>query len=137
MDLEQFSVLFVIFFFIAAEIRRILIGRSGVIEEFLDSGPMAAFLPVLQVRVRMANGASILCKLNGCSACIGRLEKGDRVRVVKTKDGHCLDLPWIDSRKRKKAFLGRNNADSSCCYQGYGFQSNEPYPHPIKERPAD
>ncbi len=137
MELEQLSVMFVILFFIAAEIRRILIGRSGVIEEFLDSGPMAAFLPVLQVRVRMANGATVVGKLNGCAACIGRLQEGDKVRVVETREGICLDLPWVERSKRKKGFLRRNNADSPCCYPGYGFQSNEPYPHPIKERPTD
>jgi hypothetical protein len=107
MDLEHYTILFVILFFVAAEIRRVAQGASGFIEEFVDIGPMAVFMPVLRIKVRLGNSELIEARLNGCAACMGRLEKGDRVRISKTSDGYIADLPWIAGKRKTGSPPGR------------------------------
>jgi hypothetical protein len=115
MDIEQISILFVIVFFAAAEIRRALISETGVIEGFLDSGPLALFMPVLMVKVRLNNGDLVKANLNGCAACLGRLQEGDSVRVTRTNEGYCVDLPWTAKRNRWPGFVNPSERESGQC----------------------
>lgn len=104
MTIEQVTVVFVIGVFVAAEIYRAKRGLKGVIVAVDSSslGPVA--LPVMTVRVRLESGDEVTAGLNCCTACLGRLQVGDWVRVADSRDGYVIDLPWFRGRK-----CGANN----------------------------
>jgi len=95
MTIESATVLFLVILFGAAEIHRFRRGKRGVITAVDESGLAQAMLPVFQVRVRLDHGPEVTAALNGCTACLGRLQIGDEVRVCDSKDGFVIDLPWF------------------------------------------
>ncbi len=99
MNLEHVTLLFLVCVFVGAEIFRARRGLRGVIVSADDCciGPMA--LPVMAVRVRLERGDEVTAKMNCCTACLGRLNVGDEVRVSDSRDGYVIDLPWFQ-RKR-------------------------------------
>ncbi len=70
-----------------------------------DDGLGLLLSPVVTVRVRLRDGEEITAGLNCCTACLGRLEIGDEVRVSDSSDGYVVDLPWFRSRCSETARL--------------------------------
>jgi len=98
MTLEQITIAFLIAVFVAAEIYRMRRGMRGVIVGVSDSADTFGVLPVMSVRVRLNSGREVEASLNACTACLGRLQVGDEVRVADTRDGWTVDLPWFRGR---------------------------------------
>ncbi len=92
MNLEYATTLILFVFFVAAEIYRLKRGRPGVIVSMSDS---EISLPVSTVTVRLRAGKVVTAQLNCCTACLGRLEVGDEVRVGASREGYVVDLPWF------------------------------------------
>jgi len=101
MNLEHATTLILIVFFAAAEIYRLKRGLRGVLVSVNDPG---IFLPVTSVKVRLRTGGEVTAQLNCCTACLGRLQIGDEVRVAASREGYVVDLPWF--RRRKCADTG-------------------------------
>ena len=95
--IEYATVIFLILFFVAAEIYRSTRGVRGVIASVKDIGIDPILLPVTPVNVMLENGEEITANVNCCTACLGRLQVGDRVRVSRSKEGYVVDLPWIQN----------------------------------------
>ncbi len=81
--------------------------RRGLIVGVRDPGLPLAVAPVLEVRVRFKDGTEIDATLNLCTACMGRLNVGDEVRVSGTGEGWIVDLPW--RRKSRSCCSGIGN----------------------------
>lgn len=96
--LEQATILFLVIVFIAAEISRVRRGRRGLIVAVNEPGIPLAAMPVLSVQVRLEDGREVSASLMSCTACLGRFQVGDEVRVADTRDGWVVDLPWFRSR---------------------------------------
>lgn len=94
MSLETATLLFLIVAFVAAELHRVRRGRRGIIVGADDSGLGHLLLPVVTVKVRLEDGRNIDAELNCCTACLGRLQLGDEVRVLDSRNGYVVDLPW-------------------------------------------
>jgi len=94
MSLETATLLFLIVAFVAAELHRVRRGRRGIIVGSDDAGLGHLLLPVVTVKVRLEDGKEIDAELNCCTACLGRLQLGDEVRVLDSRDGYVVDLPW-------------------------------------------
>jgi hypothetical protein len=98
MDIEQATIVFLVLVFAAAEIFRFMRGRRGVIVCEEDSGFDGIALPVTTVRVKLESGDEVTAFMNCCTACLGRLKVGDEVRVLNSRDGYVVDLPWFNRR---------------------------------------
>lgn len=96
MTLEHLTLAFLLLFFAAAEIYRIVHGKRGVIVSVEDSSVSALVLPVTAVRVRLGDGREVSAQLNCCTACLGRLKVGDQVRVTNSRSGYVVELPWLN-----------------------------------------
>ena len=96
--IEYATVIFLIVFFIAAEIYRSTRGVRGVIASVKDVGIDPILLPITPVNVRLENGEEVTANVNCCTACLGRLQIGDQVRVSRSKEGYVVDLPWIQNK---------------------------------------
>lgn len=96
MNLEYATTLILFVLFVAAEIYRLKRGRPGVIVSMNDS---EIPLPVSTVTVRLRAGDVVTAQLNCCTACLGRLEVGDEVRVGASREGYVVDLPWFGRRQ--------------------------------------
>lgn len=94
MSLETATFLFLVAAFVAAEIYRMKRGLRGIIIAAHDEGFGHLLLPVMTVKVKLQGGDEIDARLNCCTACLGRLQVGDEVRVVDSRDGYVIDLPW-------------------------------------------
>jgi hypothetical protein len=106
MTLEGITIAFVVAVFVLAEARRVLKGDRGIITGCCDTDiPMAASCSCT-VTVRMSDGREVAAKLDGCTACMGRLSVGDEVRVSTTSDGHVVTLPWFRSRPLSRKSTG-------------------------------
>lgn len=99
MSLEHVTLLFLVGIFVSAEIFRARRGMRGVIVSADDSsiGPVA--LPVMTVKVKLDRGDEVTASLNCCTACLGRLNVGDQVRVADSRDGYVIDLPWFQRKQ--------------------------------------
>lgn len=95
--LEYLTLLFLVALFVAAEVYRIRGGRRGILVAADDPFDSPAPLPVTRVRVMLDDNREVAASLNCCTACIGRLNVGDEVRVAETKDGWVVDLAWFRS----------------------------------------
>lgn len=95
--LEYLTLLFLVALFVAAEVYRMRSGRRGVLLAADDPIDSPAPLPVTHVRVMLDDNSEVAASLNCCTACIGRLNVGDEVRVAETKDGWVVDLAWFRS----------------------------------------
>ena len=93
--LEQATLVFLIMMFAAAEIFRARRALRGVIVAVEDNRFCPAPMPIIHVRVRLRDGEEVTAALNCCTACLGRFNVGDEVRVANTKDGYVVDLPWF------------------------------------------
>ncbi len=102
MSLETLTIIFLVAVFVAAEIWRILRGQRGVIVSTVDDGLGFAFLGMGRVNVRLENGEQVAASVNCCTACLGRLDIGDQVRVTSSKEGYVVDLPWVRRRVCKE-----------------------------------
>lgn len=96
--LEQVTLIFLVMVFAVAEIYRAGRARRGVIVALQEDIFSVAVMPVIHVRVRLNGGEEVAAALNCCTACLGRLNVGDRVRVANTRDGYVVDLPWFRRR---------------------------------------
>jgi hypothetical protein len=104
MDIETITTIFLIAVFVSTEVFRIITGRKGTIVALkTDETPLLLFNPNVVVRLR--SGEEISAGVDCCTACLGKLKTGDRVKVVKSKNGYQVNLPWIVSRD---------------CHQGFG-----------------
>jgi hypothetical protein len=99
MNLEYLTLLFLVSVFVVAEVYRAARSLRGVIVSADDCslGPIA--LPVMTVRVRLESGKEVSAKLNCCTACLGRLDVGDEVRIADSRDGYVIDLPWFRKKR--------------------------------------
>lgn len=95
MSLEHITLAFLVVFFIAVEIWRIWRGRHGVIVAVSDDSDFPIPLPVTSVQVRLEDGTEVKANMNCCTACLGRLQIGDQVKVSQSRDGWVVDLPWF------------------------------------------
>jgi hypothetical protein len=91
-NIEFVTLVFLVGMFLAAEVYRFRRGRPGVI---VAAEASLIPLPVQQVRVRTAEGEEVTAAVDCCTACLGRLQVGDEVRVSAGRDGHVIHLPWI------------------------------------------
>jgi hypothetical protein len=96
--LEQATLVFLVMIFAAAEIFRARRALRGVIVAVQDDVWWSAAMPVIHVRVRLNGGEEVTAALNCCTACLGRFNLGDEVRVANTRDGYVVDLPWFRRR---------------------------------------
>jgi hypothetical protein len=96
--LEQATILFLVIVFIAAEIYRSRRGLRGSILAVNDAGLPLIAAPVMSVQVRLRDGREVTASLTCCTACLGRVQIGDEVRVANTRDGWVVDLPWFRGR---------------------------------------
>ena len=97
--IEYATVLFLVVVFIAAEVYRMRRAKTGRIVGFEDQGVALVALPMMKVQVRLDDGATVQAHLSSCTACLGRLQIGDAVRVSPTRDGWVVDLPWTRGKK--------------------------------------
>ncbi|MDQ7781669.1 MAG: hypothetical protein RDU20_02240 [Desulfomonilaceae bacterium] len=95
MNLEHATLLFLVCVFVVAEIYRARRGLRGVITSADECSIGPVPLPVMTVRVRLEGGDEVTARLNCCTACLGRLNIGDVVRVSDSRDGYVVDLPWV------------------------------------------
>ncbi len=95
MNLEHATLIFLVAFFIAVEIWRIRRGQHGVIVALGDDADFPVPLPVTSVQVRLENGSHVKATMSCCTACLGRLQIGDQVKVSPSRDGWVVDLPWF------------------------------------------
>ncbi len=98
MSADHATLLFLVGLFLAAEIYRIRRGTRGKIVSMVDTGLLGAVLPITKVRVELAPGESVIADLACCTACLGRLQVGDEVRVRNSKDGYVVELLWTGHR---------------------------------------
>ncbi len=98
MNLETATIVFLVAVFVAAEIWRVLRGQSGVIVSAHEDGLGFAMLGMGTVDVRLESGEQVSASVNCCTACLGRLQIGDQVRVTSSKEGYVVDLPWVRRR---------------------------------------
>jgi hypothetical protein len=103
--LEHATILFLVVVFIAAEVRRMRLAENGRIVGFDDEGVPLAPMLVTEVRVRLDNGEVVRARLDSCTACLGRFQMGDSVRVTPTRDGWTVDLSWL-RRKNRRSYPG-------------------------------
>ncbi len=97
--IEYATVLFLVVVFVAAEVYRMRRAKTGRIVDFEDQGVALVALPMMKVQVRLDDGAIVQAHLNSCTACLGRLQIGDAVRVSPSRDGWVVDLPWVRGKK--------------------------------------
>lgn len=95
MALEYATTLFLVGIFIMAEVYRLRRGRVGVLVGVKDSGLPLLGLPATEYAVRLDDGTVVAATASCCTACMGRFELGDRVKVAKNRDGYVIDLPWV------------------------------------------
>lgn len=114
MSLETATLLFLIVAFVSAEIYRARRGRRGVIVGADDAGLGHILLPVVTVKVKLQDGDEVRAELNCCTACLGRLQVGDEVRVMESRTGYVIDLPW---RRRVRCDTKASNACVSASYK--------------------
>lgn len=112
MSLETATLLFLVVAFVSAELYRIRRGRRGIILGADDAGLRHLLLPVVTVKVRLQGGEEIEAELNCCTACLGRLQVGDEVRVLSSRNGYVIDLPWRRSARCEGATPATCGADS-------------------------
>jgi|GEM_PF-468019 len=108
MNLEHATMVFLVLVFAAAEIYRSLRGVRGVIVGIDDSDFGPVTLPVMAARVKIDGAEEVTATLNCCTACLGRLRVGDRVRVHESTDGYVIDLPWFNPTSSSDRSLGRS-----------------------------
>lgn len=101
MNLEHVTLIFLIGFFVAVEVWRIRRGQHGVIVSLGDDGDFPVPLPVTSVQVRLENGAEVKASMSCCTACLGRVQIGDQVKVSPSRDGWIVDLPWLGKKSCK------------------------------------
>jgi hypothetical protein len=99
--LEQATILFLVIVFVTAELYRMRRGHRGLIVSVVETGVPLEALPALSVHVRLDDGREVTASLMSCTACLGRVQVGDEVRVSDTRDGWVVDLPWLRSRACK------------------------------------
>lgn len=97
MTLDHATLIFLVIVFVAAEIYRTRSGQPGVIVSVgtTSLGPLP--LPLMQVGVRLDSGSEVSASLDCCTACLGRLNVGDEVRVFRSNEGYKVALPWFRS----------------------------------------
>ncbi len=97
MTLEHATLIFLVLVFVAAEVYRTRRGQPGVIVSVgaTSFGPIP--LPLVQVDVRLETGSKVSASLDCCTACLGRLNVGDEVRVFRSNEGYKVALPWVRS----------------------------------------
>jgi hypothetical protein len=98
MSADHATLLFLIGLFAIAEIYRISRGTSGKIVAMVDMGLPGVGLPIMKVQVQLSRGEEVTADLACCTACLGRLQVGDHVRVRNSKDGYVVELPWTQHR---------------------------------------
>lgn len=102
MSLDTATIVFLVAVFAAAEIWRVLRGQRGVIVSAHEDGLGFALLGIGTVTVRLESGEQVTASVNCCTACLGRLQIGDQVRVTSSKEGYVADLPWVRRRVYKE-----------------------------------
>jgi hypothetical protein len=102
MTLDHATLIFLVIVFGAAEIYRSLRGQTGEIVSVgaTSLGPVP--LPLVEVRVRLSSGNEVAADLDCCTACLGRLDVGDEVRVFLSREGYKVALPWFSEGNRRK-----------------------------------
>ncbi len=113
MTLEQWTLLFLVAVFVAAEIRRIRMGTRGSIVGPADTAHPALSFVLTSVIVRLEDGREVTARMDCCTACLGKLAVGDEIRVIPSSKGWSVGLPWLTkcrSFSRHSASLRRKAA---------------------------
>ncbi len=98
MSADHATLLFLIVLFVCAEVYRLSRGMSGKIVSMVDMGLPALALPVMRVEVLLSRGDRVVADVACCTACLGRLQVGDQVRVRHSKDGYVVELGWTQQK---------------------------------------
>jgi hypothetical protein len=92
--------IFLVLVFVAAEIYRMRRGQPAVIVSVAENSFGPVPLPIMHVGVRLDDGAEVSASMDCCTACLGRLNIGDEIRVYSSREGYKVALPWLRSRNR-------------------------------------
>ncbi len=98
MSADHATLLFLIVLFASAEVYRLSRGMRGEIVSMVDMGLPGMGLPVMKVQVLLSRGDHVIADLACCTACLGRLQVGDQVKVRQSKDGYVVELPWTQQK---------------------------------------
>jgi len=93
-SLESLTALFLVGLFLYAEIQQWIGRKKGVIVGVVGSPLPLADLLGSEVRVRMHGGELVTAVVPACTQCMGRLQVGDEVDMVRTRDGYVVKLPF-------------------------------------------
>jgi DNA-binding beta-propeller fold protein YncE len=84
----------------AVEIYRWHRGAAGHIVEIETDG-IAFGLGGARATVELDSGETVDATVPGCVQCLGRLQRGDRVRAIDTREGYVVGLPFGLTRTKK------------------------------------
>ncbi len=84
--------------YIALEISRGFLARSGTVVKLIESKIPIASILEREMEVTLDNGERIIAKATGCSLCQSAFAPGVRVCVLKDKRG------WLISSTNRKSF---------------------------------
>jgi hypothetical protein len=98
MDWDYLTTLLLVALFLAAEFYRYFGSRRGVILH-LKADEFGASLNSATALVRLEDGKEIAAEVPPCTLCLGRLETGEEVRVIRGARGYSVDLPWFPRSK--------------------------------------
>ncbi len=102
MTLDHATLIFLVLVFVAAEVYRTRRGQPGVIVSVGDTSFGPVPLPLVRVGVRLDTGNEVSASLDCCTACLGRLNVGDEIRVFRSNEGYKVALPWFRSGNSRK-----------------------------------
>jgi hypothetical protein len=97
MTLDHATLIFLVLVFVAAEVYRSLRQEAGVIVSVGNTSLGPVPLPLVAINVRLQSGCEVSANLDCCTACLGRLDVGDEVRVFRSNEGYKVALPWFGS----------------------------------------
>lgn len=107
---EWVTFLFLVLFFLSAEVYHMLRRREGGLVSFCGPDIPLGDLLGTRAKIRMKDGEVVDAEMSSCTLCLGKFEVGDRVYVCKNRDKYVVSLPLFMKGQRK-----RNNFCKSSC----------------------
>ena len=98
------TLLFLILFFFFVEVWQWKKKKEGIIEEFVTASSPLKDMAGIGAKVRLVNGDLVKATVSPCNLCLGRLEVGDKVNLVKIKDVYAIKLSLLPRRKENAGF---------------------------------
>lgn len=112
MSIDTITTIFLLLLFASAEIYRITRGLPATVIAVENKGSLTSLVHG-RIRVRLMNGEETSATMDACTGCMGRIDIGSEVRVLKCRDGYNVFLPWFRVGKRSACAATTTECPSS------------------------